>query len=329
MNIEKFQNHLSQQWQKLISQTALDKDYDKSGGITHVHDIFSFITNYKKLLGLEINTSDNQENLEDLIPKAKNWKIKVVHNKIVMELYNEDYKEIFISIINKIISKIFLEKKIGNDAIKSFLGHLNNHKDFFEGEGGPKILSIEAQIGLFGEVFFLNEVLSKKIEVTEANNYWTGPYKKYDFTTLKIFLETKTSTLKSNKIINTTSNQINPNQEKPLFLVFLNLNESNKGINLNDLINEFRNKLIKSSLESLNDFNLKLLKVGYHETHSENYTKNYEVKLINYFYISKDFPHIENILKPEAIEDLKINYKINLDKCSNFLINENNFLSKI
>ena len=33
MNIESFQNHLSQQWQN-TSQTALDKDYDKSGGIT-------------------------------------------------------------------------------------------------------------------------------------------------------------------------------------------------------------------------------------------------------------------------------------------------------
>ena len=36
---------------------------------------------------------------------------------------------------------------------------LHNHKDFFESEGGPKILSIEAQIGLFGEVFVLNEIL--------------------------------------------------------------------------------------------------------------------------------------------------------------------------
>ena len=68
MNIESFQNHLSQQWQKLISQTAFDKDYDKSGGITHAHDIFSFITNSKKHLGLEINISDNQEVSKDLIP---------------------------------------------------------------------------------------------------------------------------------------------------------------------------------------------------------------------------------------------------------------------
>ena len=329
MNIESFQNHLSQQWQKLISQTAFDKDYDKSGGITHAHDIFSFITNSKKHLGLEINISDNQEVSKDLIPKAKNWKINILHKKIVMELYNEDYKEIFISTINKIICKIFLENKTGNDAIKSFLEHLHNHKDFFESEGGPKILSIEAQIGLFGEVFFLNNILSNKINIIEANNYWTGPYKKYDFTTLKIFLETKTSTSKSNKIINTSMNQINPNQERPLFLVFLNLNESNNGINLNDLINDFRNKLDKSSLESLNDFNLKLLKVGYHESHSENYTKNYEVKLIKYFFISKDFPHVKDISKPDAIEDLKVNYKINLDKCNNFLINENDFLNKI
>ena len=104
----------------------------------------------------------------------------------------------FITFIEKFSSLKFSRSEYPKiplaDAIKSFLEHLHNHKDFFESEGGPKILSIEAQIGLFGEVFFLNEILSNKINIIEANNYWTGPYKKYDFTTLKIFLETKTST---------------------------------------------------------------------------------------------------------------------------------------
>ena len=50
----------------------------------------------------------------DLIPKAKNWKINILHKKIVMELYNEDYKEIFISTINKIICKIFFIINIQN-----------------------------------------------------------------------------------------------------------------------------------------------------------------------------------------------------------------------
>ena len=53
------------------------------------------------------------------------------------------------------------------------------------------------------------------------------------------------------------------------------------------------------------------------------------MKLIKYFFISKDFPHVKDISKPDAIEDLKVNYKINLDKCNNFLINENDFLNKI
>ena len=40
-----------------------------------------------------------------------------------MELYNEDYKEIFIKINKIICNNYFLKNKTGNDAIKSFLEH--------------------------------------------------------------------------------------------------------------------------------------------------------------------------------------------------------------
>ena len=54
------------------------------------------------------------------------------------------------------------------------------------------------------------------------------------------------------------------------------------------------------------------------------------MKLIKFVFHIKGFSiHIKDISKPDAIEDLKLNYKINLDKCNNFLINENDFLNKI
>jgi len=328
VNILELQKHLDVQWQKLINKTISDKDYDKDGGITHAYDIFNFITNPNKMLGVEIIHQENKI-LDQKLPQAKNWKIKVSHKKIVMELKKEEYKEIFITIINKIISKIFLEKETGHSALLSFLKNLDEHKNFFEEEGGPRVLSSEAQTGLFGEIYFLSEVLSRELNVTEANHCWTGPYKKYDFSTLKILLETKTSKLKLKKIINTTSDQINPNQDKPLYLIFLNIDESNNEKNLNYIISEYGKKLKEQADEAYNNFCLKLLKVGYHEIHTQHYKQAYEVKKELYYFINKDFPHISDIAKPDAIEDLKLLYKINLDKCDEFLINKKDFLNKI
>jgi hypothetical protein len=329
-SVEDLEIHLESQWDKLINETLTREDLLKGGGITHAHDIFSFTTNTNKMLGLEIDLKENKS-IDQKLPQAKNWKIKINHNKIIMELKRIEFKDIFITTINKIISKIFLEKNTGHQALLSFIKNLDEHKNFFEDEGGPKILSDKVQIGLYGEIFYLNEILSKKINAVEANNYWTGPYKKHDFTTLKILLETKTSKSQSEKIINTSSEQINPNQDKPLYLVFLNINEFVNGKNLNDIINEIGKKIKEQNVEAYNDFCLKLIKVGYHEIHSHYYLQNYQVTKKFYYQVNKDFPYINRneIEIPAAIEKLNLEYKINLNKCEQFLIKEEDFLNKI
>ena len=74
---------------------------------------------------------------------------------------------------------------------------------------------------------------------------------------------------------------------------------------------------------------LKLAKVKYFEIHKGEYEQKYLVDKINYFEVRDDFPYIKRVETPVAISDLSITYKIDLDKCEEFRINEDNLLDKL
>tara|TARA_Y100000389_G_C17372806_1_gene469953 strand:- start:49 stop:1035 length:987 start_codon:yes stop_codon:yes gene_type:complete len=320
--------NLQEKWDKLIDRTTNNKSF-VSGGEIKAHDQFWFITNNNHLPGLEIRLKQNIKIDTKLLPQARNWTVKTLGNKIIMELKREEYQEIFIKTLNLILTIIILKKIESEESIKKFLSILNDYKEFFEEEHLPRPLKLEAQLGLFGEIFILSQILIKKLKASEALNTWTGPSKSLDFSTTNSFIEVKTSA--GENLINTTDSQINPNHDKQLFLSFLKIKKDEGGSNLNELIEAFSENLKKSSEEDYNSFLLKLMKVGYFEIHRDFYLQKFNIDKTLYYSIEKNFPFIDKakIIIPDGIEKIKLDYKINLDKCSNFLINENDFLSKI
>lgn len=319
---------LENKWKKLIDRTANNESFIRGGEIK-AYDQFWFITNNNHLPGLEIRFEQNIKIDSKSLPQARNWIIKTLDNRIIMELKREEYQEIFIKTLNLILTIIILKNIESEESIKKFLSILNDYKEFFEDERGPRPLKLEAQHGLFGEIFILSKILIKKLKASEALNTWTGPSKSLDFSTLNSFIEVKTSA--GENLINTTDSQINPNHDKQLYLSFLKIKKDEGGSDLNELIDEFSKNLKKSSEEAYNNFLLKLMKVGYFETHKDFYLQKFNIDKILYYSVGKKFPFIDKtkIDIPDGIEKIKLDYKINLNKCSNFLINENDFLSQI
>lgn len=319
---------LENKWYKLIDRTTNNESYVRGGEIK-AHGQFWFITNNKHLPGLEIRIEKNIKIDPKLLPQARNWSVNFLDDRVIMELKKTEYQEIFIKTINLIITVIILKKIKAEEEIKEFLSILNDYKEFFEDIYGPKPLKPEAQLGLFGEITILSQILVKKYKPNEALNSWTGPSKSLDFSTVNSFVEVKTSL--GENLINTTDSQINSNHEKQLILSFLKLKKDESGSNLNELIETFSENLKKISVEDYNNFLLKLMKVGYFEIHKDFYLQKFNIKEIYYYLVKENFPFIDKtkINIPDGIEKLRLDYKINLDKCSNFLINENDFLSKI
>ena len=247
-----------------------------------------------------------------------------------MSLKKKEYNEFFRDITNLILTKIYLNKLHKEESINFFFKNLLFAKNFFDGEELPKPLSSEKETGLFGELIILSEYINRKYSDEETLNYWTGPSQKHDFTTENILLETKTTKNDGKKIINTSSNdQISPIFEKPLYLSFVQIENNPSGKTLKMLIDEITKKFEKKSNVLINDFYIKLRHYGYYDFHKDFYNDKYVLKDCNFYFISNTFPHIKDIKEPEPIFDLSLTYKINLEKCEDFRINEEELISNL
>lgn len=331
MDFIQYQKELNLKWEELRKKISEDEDFKLAGkGKIRVTEEFWFTLDTSNLPGLQIIANNTKRIIKNKIPECKGWKTEIFEKKIIMSLKNKEYKDFFRDIINLILTKIHLHKLKSEESINFFFKDLISAKNFFDSEGSPKKLSSESETGLFGELSLLNEFISKKYSNKDTLSFWTGPTKQHDFTTANLLLETKTSKLENKKIINTSSNnQLSPVFEKDLYLSFIQIEKNLNGKSLNILIEEYSTKLKAESDVLLNDFYIKLRQSGYYDIHKEYYKEKYNLSNINFYYISKSFPYIKDVKAPEAISNLSITYKIDLEKCENFRINEEKILEKL
>ena len=330
MNFTEYQDALDAKWEQLETKIKFDEDFKKSGeGKIQVTEEFYITLNTSNLPGLKIFYDKNHTINEKNLPICKSWKLNLFENTITMLLSNEGYAEFFKDTINLILTKIHLNKLGKNESVNFFLERLNLAKNFYDSENPPKPMSSFSEIGLFGELSLIKEFFLKKFSYKECIVIWTGPNKKHDFTTSELLLEAKTSTLDGKKIINVSNDQLSPIYDKNLYLSFIELNKDSKGVTLNDLIETLSLKLNEVSDDLLNDFLIKLRQVGYFNFHRDEYKQKYSINNFNFYEVSNSFPHIKEINKPDSIFNLGITYKIDLEKCEDFRINEEQLLEKI
>jgi len=329
MNSLKFQKKLDSAWIELLSKRKIDKKFEGEKAQVKAYDRYWFTLNQNNLPGVIIDLKNIDTISSIKLPKAKGWIFIKVKNKILMSVNEEKYSDFFIKLINLIITKNFLESLIDKKSVKCFLENLISAKDFFEDNNAPRKLTKESQIGLYGEVYVLSKILTKKITNKDSINYWTGPSKKHDFTADKILIEIKTTTTNSRKINTSSNNQIAPVFDKELNIIFLQIKENIKGLSLVNIINDYLT-ILKAESEILhNDFLLKLAQCNYLDIHKDEYSQKYLIDKTNYFEVRDDFPYIKKVEIPDELSDLSITYKIDLEKCEDFRINEEKLLNKI
>jgi len=329
MNSTKFQKKLDDAWKEVIVKTKKDKKFEGEKVGIKAYDIYWFTLNKSHLPGIIIYIKEEHNLNFSNFPKAKGWNFINTKGKIIMNVNEKKYKDFFLKLINLILTKIFLENLIGEKSVKCFLENLISAKDFFEEDNVPRKLTKENQIGLYGEVYVLSKILTKKLTNEIALSSWTGPSKKHDFTTQNKLIETKTTVTNSKKVNTSSTNQLAPVFDKRLDLVFLQMLKLNSGFSLNGIIDEYKDKLKNESEVLLNDFLLKLTQCNYLDMHKDEYIQKYKVDKSNFYEVRENFPYIKDIKTPEAISDLSITYKLDLEKCEDFRINEDQLLEKL
>jgi hypothetical protein len=329
MNSLEFQKKLDNAWKELIVKRKKDKKFEGEQAGIKAHDKYWFTLNQNNLPGIIIYLKEGHNLNFATLPKAKGWNFINSNTKITMNVNEEKYKDFFIKLINLILTKIFLENLTREKSVKCFLENLISAKDFFEDDNVPRKLAKESQIGLYGEVYVLSKILIKKLTNEIAISSWTGPSKKHDFTTENKLVETKTTVTSSKKVNTSSTNQIAPVFDKKLDLIFLQMKKSNTGLSLGEIIDEYINKLRNESEILHNDFLLKLTQCNYLDIHKDEYIEKYSIDKASYYKISEEFPYIKKVEIPNGISELAITYKIDLEKCENFRISEDDFLNNL
>lgn len=224
---------------------------------------------------------------------------------------------IFELVISDICDKVLQVKA---DLEVTLFRLLSEWKIFFEKKEN-KILSIEAQKGLAGELYFLRKYLFKKYSYAESLSYWTGTERtNHDFQILNRAIEIKsTSSKQHKKFIVASERQLDSSGLDNLYLSLFTftLHSNMPSCTLPGLINELYSDIEGDSIATFH-LQMKLIKYGFNEQDAEKYKLGLSVSSIKFFEIKEGFPRLLPLNLPEGIGDLK--YSVVVSACAPFEI---------
>ncbi len=260
--------------------------------------------------GLEISldiTSIGEFNNQDFIKFTQS--IPNIDN--VFELVISDICEKIIQVFNK------------NNLNSTLTKILNEWKIFFDKQEN-KILSLDSQKGLIGELYFLKFYIFEKYSSIESIIYWTGAERtNHDFQILNTAVEIKTTSSKQHKkfIVSSEKQLDNAGLENLYLSLFtLNLHHNMPDHTLPALIKEIYTEIRDSPVATF-QFQIKLIKYGYNERDAEKYKIGFSLNTMKFFEVSAGFPRLLQENLPNGIGDIK--YSVAVSACAPFEIKTN------
>lgn len=192
-----------------------------------------------------------------------------------------------------------------------FLARIRAWQDFMR-RGGNCVLGAEAEVGLFGELELLRDLVLAGLPATVAVEAWQGPLDGVqDFALGTGAIEVK-STVSPNSFPATVGSldQLDDSLTRPLFLAGVRLTLTATGRTLPEQVCELRD-LIREELAALGSFDSRLLHAGFLEAAAEHYTRRFSRAGGKVLQVSDDFPRLTRA--NVAIEIRRANYEIDLD----------------
>jgi len=237
-------------------------------------------------------------------------------DRVVVRLSDPGCRDIFAALAADTIAAAATQVD-GRGAIGAIVGRLERWQRFLESHGSDG-LSIQAQHGLFGELWFLERFLLSTCGPAAAVQAWTGPLAKdQDFQLPGLSCEVKASAMNPDQKVRVSNvRQLDDSAPGELFLMHVALEERNtQGRTLVDLVTTLRSALG----EQTSLFNERLVNSGYLDVHSAGYAqRGYVVKHHQSYRVSGDFPRIlERELRPGVGG---VTYALTLSACVPFAV---------
>jgi hypothetical protein len=245
----------------------------------------------------------------------------------VIALLENSLRNIFTLLIEDILKELSISKD-QSLALKAVFNVISLWRRLFE-NSQPDGLTIEKQIGLYGELYFLLKCIESKGAEIHVLDAWLGPdgYNQ-DFIFNTSAVEIKTSAANHPAIGITNELQLYNDTNNDLYLYFLSIDiRKGKTNTLNTLI-DFIKTTFQSQPDLIRNFNMKLQKYGYYEKDTELYNnRQFIVRSVRTYQIADGFPTLTPANIPDGI--FNVSYKIEFSACVGFELNAEKLYSLI
>jgi hypothetical protein len=235
---------------------------------------------------------------------------------VVLKLVKDDYSEVFYTLVHDLLE--YTKEQMKEEGfIESFFSRLGVWKLFLK-NAGSKGMGPDRRRGLFGELYFLNDVLIPKLG-KDSLSIWVGPDQaSHDIQAGDVAIEIKTSAgNKSQKIHISSERQLDNEGYINLFIYQVSITaRKNAHPTLNDMVDSIRLK-VSGNGSLLIHFNNMLLMSGYSESHRDLYmTEGYHVEEVNTYEVTEGFPRLIGTDLMPGIGGLK--YTVDLSSIEKF-----------
>ena len=237
----------------------------------------------------------------------------VPHRFLVIEQGELSTREVFEVLVGDVCRAV-ATRSPGTTLEGIVTDRLARWKSFFD-EGRSVGLGPEAQQGLFGELWFLRDVLVGRVGLASAITSWTGAKRaNHDFQFPGHAFEVKSSTAKQHvKVYIASERQLEASGPESLHLVVLGLNVLDAGgETLPRLVASLRSLFVEGE-PGQRLFEDKLLEAGYIAAHEGHYTTGYAFRSERTYAVVPGFPRLLESDLPAGVGDLS--YSVVLSAC--------------
>ncbi len=192
-----------------------------------------------------------------------------------------------------------------------FLARIMAWQDFMK-RGGDGTLGPEAEIGLFGELELLRDLISVGLYAPAAVEAWQGPLDGVqDFALGTGAIEVKSTVSPSGFPLTVGSlDQLDDSLVRPLFLAGIRLVLDISGRTLPEQVRELRD-LLHETPTALGMFDSRILHAGFLDAVAERYSRRFSRLSVRIVSVSENFPRLTRA--NVAIEIRKARYELDLD----------------
>lgn len=269
------------------------------------------------------------QNLKKLKVSIYNDGTKIDSKMLLIQLLAPAQRDTFSFLCENLINSV-KDSDSDEAMIKSVISQLDKWRNLFD-KAGSEGLSPAEQQGLYGELGFLNKLISKNVfSASEALDYWVGvDAAQRDFMGDTWAIEVKTTaTSNPQEVTINSERQLDESLFDNLYLYHCSVETTKRnGETLPDRINKLRNSL-ENEPATLLKFNEKLITAGYFDEDESLYAfRAYKLRDESIYRVEGDFPRIKESDLRCGVGNLT--YRVVLSACAAYRQSESIVFSTI